>query len=53
LISIGGWTGSRWFSTAVRTSSARTAFVKTVTELAVKYKVDGLDFEYAASLLPI
>ncbi|KAF8973025.1 glycoside hydrolase superfamily [Flammula alnicola] len=45
-ISIGGWTGSRWFSPHVRTSGNRTAFVKTVSSLAQKYDLDGLDFDW-------
>jgi len=46
LVSIGGWTGSRYFSNAVASAPNRTAFVKTVTDLAVKYRVDGLDFDW-------
>ncbi|OJT02630.1 Chitinase A1 [Trametes pubescens] len=46
LVSIGGWTGSKFFSNHVATAANRTAFVKTVTELATKYNLDGIDFEY-------
>ncbi|KDR84013.1 hypothetical protein GALMADRAFT_56576 [Galerina marginata CBS 339.88] len=51
LVSIGGWTGSRSFSTNVGSAKNRTAFVKTVTDFARKYKLDGIDFdwEYPAS----
>jgi len=45
-IAIGGWSGSRFFSTAVASPLNRTAFVKTVTDLAVKYKADGLGFDW-------
>ncbi|KDR75109.1 hypothetical protein GALMADRAFT_226758 [Galerina marginata CBS 339.88] len=45
-VSIGGWTGSRWFSSNVRTAQNRTAFVKTVTSLAQKYNLDGIDFDW-------
>uniref|UniRef100_A0A8H7Y893 GH18 domain-containing protein n=1 Tax=Psilocybe cubensis TaxID=181762 RepID=A0A8H7Y893_PSICU len=45
-ISIGGWTGSRYFSSNVRTATNRTAFVKTVTSLAEKYNLDGVDFDW-------
>lgn len=45
-VSIGGWTGSRWFSHNVRTARNRTAFVKTVTSLAQNYSLDGLDFDW-------
>ncbi|KAG1737910.1 glycoside hydrolase family 18 protein [Suillus paluster] len=47
-IAIGGWTGGRWFSSNVATQENRTAFVKTVTDFAHKYNLDGLqiDWEY-------
>ncbi|PPQ87480.1 hypothetical protein CVT25_008216 [Psilocybe cyanescens] len=45
-VSIGGWTGSQWFSSHVRTAANRTAFVKTVTNLAEEYKLDGVDFDW-------
>lgn len=45
-LSIGGWTGSRWFSTNVRTAQNRTAFVKTVIDIAQQYNLDGLDFDW-------
>ncbi|KAF8895737.1 glycoside hydrolase superfamily [Gymnopilus junonius] len=38
--------GSRWFSSNVRTAQNRTAFVRTVTNLAQKYHLDGLDFDW-------
>ena len=44
-LSIGGWTGSRWFSPHVKTAANRTAFIKTVTSLAQKYNLDGIEFE--------
>jgi len=43
-ISIGGWTGSTHFSTAV-TPANRSTFVKAVLDLASKYNFDGVDFE--------
>ncbi|KAF9268382.1 endochitinase [Marasmius fiardii PR-910] len=46
LVSIGGWTGSRFFSTAVGSPENRTVFVKTVTDLATQYGLDGLDFDW-------
>lgn len=46
LVSIGGWTGSRFFSSNVATAHNRTAFVKTVTNFATKYRLDGLDFDW-------
>ncbi|XP_006463964.1 hypothetical protein AGABI2DRAFT_208965 [Agaricus bisporus var. bisporus H97] len=46
LISIGGWTGSRYFSTAVSTPENRSAFVEAITKLADTYKLDGIDFDW-------
>lgn len=46
MLSIGGWTGGRSFSTNVNSSDSRTAFVQTVVDLATKYDLDGVDFEY-------
>lgn len=45
-LSIGGWTGSRYFSTSVGSSKNRTAFTKAVTNLVQQYSLDGVDFEY-------
>jgi chitinase len=45
LLSIGGWTGSQYYSTAVATSENRTAFVSAVLDLVSKYDLDGIDFE--------
>ncbi|KDQ55696.1 glycoside hydrolase family 18 protein [Jaapia argillacea MUCL 33604] len=45
-VSIGGWTGSRWYSSNVATPENRTAFVKTVVGLATTYDLDGLDFDW-------
>ena len=44
-ISIGGWAGSLHFSSNVASLASRSAFVKTVTDLAQKYSLDGVDFE--------
>lgn len=46
LISIGGWTGSRWYSTSVGSAKNRTAFVKTCLDLVKEYDLDGLDFDW-------
>ncbi|ESK94160.1 glycoside hydrolase family 18 protein [Moniliophthora roreri MCA 2997] len=48
--SIGGWTGSQYFSTAVSTPEKRTAFVKTIVDFAKKYDADCIDlnWEYPA-----
>ena len=46
LLSIGGWTGSIYYSTAVGNAENRTAFVKAVVGMVQKYNLDGIDFEY-------
>ncbi|KAF8508014.1 chitinase [Hysterangium stoloniferum] len=45
-ISIGGWAGSRYMSTAVGSAENRTAFVNTLSTLVQKYNFDGLDFNW-------
>ncbi|KAJ7586301.1 chitinase [Mycena floridula] len=45
-LSIGGWTGSRWYSSNIGSAANRTAFVNTVTKLVTKYNLDGLDFDW-------
>ena len=49
-ISIGGWTGSRFFSSAVGSAENRTAFVNTVVTFAAQWQLDGVDLEYASRL---
>ncbi|ESK95147.1 glycoside hydrolase family 18 protein [Moniliophthora roreri MCA 2997] len=46
LVSLGGWAGSRFFSTAVATPENRTTFVNTVVSLAQEYSLDGIDFDW-------
>ncbi|KAF9444016.1 glycoside hydrolase family 18 protein [Macrolepiota fuliginosa MF-IS2] len=46
LVSIGGWTGSRFFSSAIATPENRTAFMGAVTKLANTYNLDGIDFDW-------
>lgn len=46
LIAIGGWSGSEFFSTNMRSAENRKAFVKTVTDFAKKYDLDGLNFDW-------
>ncbi|KAL0565189.1 hypothetical protein V5O48_016839 [Marasmius crinis-equi] len=50
LVSIGGWTGSIYWSNAVAPAN-RTKFIQTITQFASSNKLDGLDFdwEYPAS----
>ncbi|KAI0364435.1 chitinase [Pilatotrama ljubarskyi] len=45
-VAIGGWTGSQYFSTNVKTATNRTAFVKTVTDFAKQHDLDGIDFDW-------
>ncbi|KAF8742076.1 Glycoside hydrolase family 18 protein, partial [Rhizoctonia solani] len=45
-ISIGGWTGSIYFSSAVATAENRTEFVKTMVNLLNDNKLDGLSFDW-------
>ncbi|KIK53286.1 glycoside hydrolase family 18 protein [Collybiopsis luxurians FD-317 M1] len=51
LIAIGGWTGSRFFSSCVGSAANRTAFVKTTTAFVKLHKLDGvnIDWEYPNS----
>ncbi|THU95533.1 glycoside hydrolase [Dendrothele bispora CBS 962.96] len=46
LLSIGGWTGSRFFSSNVARDESRQAFVNATLSLAQKYGLDGLDFDW-------
>ncbi|KAF8516327.1 glycoside hydrolase [Hysterangium stoloniferum] len=45
-ISVGGWTGSRFFSTAVGSAQNRTAFLNTLSNFVKKYGFDGIDFDW-------
>lgn len=51
LISLGGWTGSRYFSSAVATAEDRTLFAQAVIDLVQEYSLDGVDFEYVLHYL--
>ncbi|KAI0263099.1 glycoside hydrolase [Gloeopeniophorella convolvens] len=46
VLSIGGWTGSQYFSTAVATDANRTAFAKAVMGVVSQYKLDGIEFDW-------
>jgi len=50
ILSIGGWTGSQYFSSAVATEANRTAFAQTVMKTVSKYNLDGVEFECARFL---
>jgi chitinase len=45
-LSIGGWTGSRYFSTNVGSAQNRSSFVKTLVDVVKKYDLDGLDIDW-------
>ncbi|KAF9452782.1 glycoside hydrolase family 18 protein [Macrolepiota fuliginosa MF-IS2] len=45
-LSIGGWTGSRYFSPSVGSTQNRTAFVTAVTDLVQQYSLDGIEFDW-------
>lgn len=46
LVSIGGWTGSKYFSQSVGDATNRTIFVNTLTKFATDHQLDGLDFDW-------
>ncbi|KAI3574061.1 glycoside hydrolase superfamily [Fusarium oxysporum f. sp. albedinis] len=46
LLSIGGWTGSRHFSTSFGSAKNRTAFVEVCLDYVKQYELDGLDFDW-------
>ncbi|KAL5514322.1 hypothetical protein ACEPAG_2410 [Sanghuangporus baumii] len=46
ILSVGGWGGSRFFSTAVGDETNRTAFIQSLLSLVSQYSLDGLDFDW-------
>ncbi|KAL6301424.1 glycoside hydrolase [Sparassis latifolia] len=46
MLTVGGWSGSQYFSTAVATAANRTAFVGAVLGLVKQYNLDGIDFDW-------
>ncbi|EIM82845.1 glycoside hydrolase family 18 protein [Stereum hirsutum FP-91666 SS1] len=46
LVSVGGWDGSRFFSSSVGDATNRTAFVKALTNMVSNYSLDGIDFDW-------
>ncbi|KAI0340359.1 glycoside hydrolase [Trametopsis cervina] len=46
LATIGGWSGSAYFSSAVGSAANRTQFVKTLQQVVQQYGFDGLDFDW-------
>jgi chitinase len=45
-LSIGGWTGSTYFSTICASSSARKTFVKNILAAYNSYNLDGIDIDW-------
>ncbi|KAG8983847.1 hypothetical protein FRB90_005699, partial [Tulasnella sp. 427] len=45
-LSVGGWTGSKYFSTAVSTSSNRQTFANNILAVYNKFDVDGIDIDW-------
>lgn len=46
LFSVGGWTGSVYFSSLVATSTSRAAFAKTILNFTTTYGFDGVDLDW-------
>ncbi|CAN8104490.1 unnamed protein product [Discula destructiva] len=46
LVSVGGWTGSRFFSSSVGSAENRTVFIDALTKMVEQYNLDGLDFDW-------
>jgi chitinase len=47
ILTIGGWTGSRYFSSAVATDANRTAFAKAIVGVVTQYNLSGIEIECA------
>jgi chitinase len=45
-LSIGGWTGSKYFSSAVRTNASRSVFAKNIVSAYHSYSLDGIDIDW-------
>ncbi|KAJ2401895.1 hypothetical protein GGI23_001089 [Coemansia sp. RSA 2559] len=46
IISIGGWTGSNLFSTILKNTATRAAFLKNIVTYIKTYKLDGVDIDW-------
>jgi chitinase len=47
ILTIGGWSGSRFFSPAVATDANRTAFAKAIAGVVTQYNLSGIEIECA------
>ncbi|SAM05821.1 hypothetical protein [Absidia glauca] len=45
-LSVGGWTGSRYFSDLVKTSDSRASFAKNLVKAVSDYDLDGIDIDW-------
>ena len=45
ILTVGGWTGSQYFSSLLASNDSQTTFVNTLMSLVKQYDLDGLDFE--------
>lgn len=50
VVSVGGWTGSKWFSPAVTTADARNTFANNLAKMVWDYDLDGIDLDWEVSL---
>ncbi|EKM75822.1 hypothetical protein AGABI1DRAFT_116147 [Agaricus bisporus var. burnettii JB137-S8] len=46
MISVGGWSGSRFFSSSVATADSRTAFAKALLNFTTVHNMSGIDFDW-------
>ncbi|EIN09004.1 glycoside hydrolase [Punctularia strigosozonata HHB-11173 SS5] len=46
ILSLGGWGGSQFFSTAMGSAQNRTRFVQELLEIVSEYDLDGVDFDW-------
>lgn len=50
MLSVGGWSSSNYFSTAVSTYDNRVLFVNNIVNFAKQFGVDGVDIDWEVSL---
>ncbi|KZT10234.1 glycoside hydrolase family 18 protein [Laetiporus sulphureus 93-53] len=46
LLALGGWDGSRYFSSSVATPEARSTFAQAIYDTVKAYDLDGIDFDW-------
>ncbi|GAA98201.1 glycoside hydrolase family 18 protein [Mixia osmundae IAM 14324] len=46
MVSIGGWTGSKYFSVATQTKANRQVFIRNIKSMMDKYDLDGIDIDW-------